>query len=113
MSNPNKAKGTRRERGWLPLLQRVWPNVVRIGAARGPNDLGEYVNTGDWIVESKHAKVLTMQEWVRVTAAKAEPEGKPWLILCRADKRKFPHDLAVMPAEQAITLLEAVKEKLE
>lgn len=109
----SRAKGTRREVGWLPLLRRIWPDIIRIGAARGPNDMGEYVNTGDWVVESKHAKVLTMQDWVRQTAGKADPELKPWLILCRADKRKFPWDLMVMPAEQGVTILEALKEKLQ
>ena len=108
-----RAKGTKREGGYLTLIQRVWPNAKRAGNTLGPYDEGDYLNTGDWVVEAKHRKVLLIQQWVRETAAKAEPELRPWLILCRTDKRKFPWDLAVMPAEQAVTLLEAVKEKLQ
>jgi len=107
-----RAKGTRREVGWLPGLRRIWPNVKRAGNTLGPNDEGDYYNTGDWFVDSKHAKSLLIQQWVRDLDAKAEG-GHPWMLLCRADKRKFPYDLAIMPFEQAVTLLEAVKEKLQ
>jgi hypothetical protein len=106
-----RAKGTRREKGFLPLLRRVWPDTKRAGTTMGPHDEGDYLNTGDWKVECKHQKTLCIPEWVRIVAAKGD-QSAPWLILARTDKRTFPYDLAIMEAELAITLLEAVKEKL-
>ena len=108
-----RAKGTRREKGWLPMLQRIWPDVQRIGNVKGPYDMGDYIGTGDWVVESKHAAEFSVPAWVRQTAGKAEPELKPWVIFCRADKRKFPWDLAIMPAEQAAMILEVIEKLTE
>lgn len=112
-------------------LKRVWPNAER-SPQKGVNDYGDFVNVS-WLVEAKKRKKLQGEiiSWVNTAlsktrwAAQRAYDGErvplkevynraliefPWVIICAGDKRNQPDiDLAILPAEVLIRLLEERK----
>jgi len=102
MANPPKAKGTAYETSLLKrYLTRVFPGIRRAEANNHSNDF-----TGPFPIEAKKRKTLAVPAWTR-TLDDLSPGL--WLLLCGpGDARaKGAHpELAVMPTEMAIRLLE-------
>lgn len=77
MANPPKQKGTARETALIPALSLVWPDVARSPAMTESCD---FINTGTWTIEAKHAKAWQIMKWIRKVRAVADGE---WAIMIK------------------------------
>lgn len=75
-------KGTRFETGLIPDLSRLFPDIQRSGSAA--YHVGDFINTGDYVIEAKNHKKITLAAFMDQTVRAAERlDGYPLLIVKR------------------------------
>jgi len=79
-----RAKGTKTEVEFLPLLRDLFGEHVNRAPLQGFNDRGDYVGV-PWLHEAKAHLIPKFQEWARICEKKA---GNRWVIMWHGDRRK-------------------------
>lgn len=78
-----RAKGTKGENFFLPLLQSLFGPQVDRAPLKGVNDAGDYVGV-PWLHEAKNTAKPLFQKWAAICEAKSP--GR-WALLWKGDMR--------------------------
>lgn len=109
----SRAKGTAFETELLERLRRLWPAAERAGTTKGPNDYGDYLHVGGWLIEAKKQDKWHLPAWIKtiqrkVSARKAEIQFvEAWALIFAADRRTVAGTFVVQPLDQWIAQVES------
>jgi hypothetical protein len=79
-----RAKGTRGENRFLPVLRDLFGEQVERAPLKGALDNGDYVGV-PWLHECKSTAKPLFQAWARVARKKAG--GPQWILIWKGDER--------------------------
>lgn len=88
-----RAKGTRGENFFLPILRSLFGPRVERAPLKGVQDQGDYTGV-PWLHEAKNTARPLFLEWARTATKKA---GDQWVVLWKGDLRKNEGPYVLMP----------------
>jgi len=109
----SRAKGTDFESELLGPLRRVWPAVTRAGTTKGPNDYGDFLNVGGWLVEAKKQDKWHLPAWIKTIQRKVSTRAAAisfvdaWALIFAADRRVMAGTFVVQPLDQWLAQMES------
>lgn len=114
MSNPSKQKGTTWERQCATYMEPVWPSVER-APLWGVNDKGDLVNTGEFTVECKNVKSITLAQFVHEANVESRNAGTEFGVafIKRRGKTDPGEGYAVMDVETFRAIVARLNERSE